>query len=207
MNADSYVTWDLETLRLSYEVPGGWKNVRSFGLAVAVTQDDDGRTRTWFEEEAGDLIEYLERFPLVVGFNNRKFDNVVLSAYGNVSGVDKKSLDLLEDIGASFGRPHPVSLDRLSEVVLGERKLLDDATEAVRLWRSGRPEDRDLVVRYCTRDVELTLENFRFGRKYGYVLVPVDEVRLGKVPLVARVPISWGREGLGRLVHPEPFDG
>jgi hypothetical protein len=28
---------DVETQRLSHEVPGGWANIRAFGLAVAVT--------------------------------------------------------------------------------------------------------------------------------------------------------------------------
>src|ERR1017187_4747835 len=34
---------DIETLRLSTEVPGGWSSIEKFGLAVAVTWDIDGQ--------------------------------------------------------------------------------------------------------------------------------------------------------------------
>ena len=34
------IFFDLETLRLSHEVEGGWSNIAQFGLAVAVTWDD-----------------------------------------------------------------------------------------------------------------------------------------------------------------------
>ena len=34
---------DIETLRLSHEVEGGWANIRQFGVAVAVTWDKDNQ--------------------------------------------------------------------------------------------------------------------------------------------------------------------
>jgi len=33
------IFFDIETLRLSHEVEGGWSNIARFGLAVAVTWD------------------------------------------------------------------------------------------------------------------------------------------------------------------------
>ncbi len=33
------IYFDVETLRLSHEVEGGWSNIARFGLAVAVTWD------------------------------------------------------------------------------------------------------------------------------------------------------------------------
>jgi hypothetical protein len=37
---------DIETLRLSHEVEGGWANIRQFGVAVAVTWDKDNAFRS-----------------------------------------------------------------------------------------------------------------------------------------------------------------
>jgi hypothetical protein len=34
------IFFDIETLRLWYEVEGGWSNITKFGLAVAVTRCD-----------------------------------------------------------------------------------------------------------------------------------------------------------------------
>ena len=39
IDCQTYVVWDVETLRFSWEVPGRWSNPAGFGLAVAVSQD------------------------------------------------------------------------------------------------------------------------------------------------------------------------
>ena len=51
---------DVETQRLAHEVPGGWANIRAFGLSVAVTWDEAHGFRTWFEPDAPRLIAELE---------------------------------------------------------------------------------------------------------------------------------------------------
>lgn len=205
-DTDKYVVWDLETLRFSWEVPGRWNNPAGFGLSVAVTQDRLGFVQTWVEGEAADLIEYLSGFDIVVGFNSRRFDNKVLAAYGDVTNIDTLTVDLLEDISAACGRPNCVSLDRLSETLFGETKLLDDPTDAVRMWRTGRPEDRDYVVRYCQQDVDLTFRAYEFGRRHGFVIVPVPDTVWNDLPLVARVPVQWGEETARPFVQPEHLD-
>ncbi len=203
---ENYVAWDLETLRLSWEVPGRWTNPAGFGLSVAVTQDRMGSVQTWVEGEAAKLIEYLNRFDTVVGFNSRRFDNKVLGAYGDVTVLDMHTVDLLEDISAACGRPNCVSLDRLAECLFGETKLLDDPTDAVRMWRTGRPEDREYVVRYCQQDVDLTFRAYEFGRRNGFVIVPAPDTFWNELPLVARVPVEWGDEIVRPLVQPEALD-
>lgn len=204
--SESYVVWDLETQRFSWEVPGRWSNPAGFGLSVAVTQDGLGSTRTWVESDAPELIDFLGGFDQVVGFNNRRFDNGVLGAYGDVSALNNSTVDLLEDISAAAGRPNCVSLGSLAETLLGETKLLDDPTDAVRMWRGGRPEDREYVVRYCQRDVELTRRAFEFGREYEFVIIPVPDAAWNDLPLVARVPVSWGKAPARPLIEPEPLD-
>lgn len=206
IDCETYVVWDVETLRFSWEVPGRWSNPAGFGLAVAVSQDHLGATRTWVEADAVELIEYLSGYDCVIGFNSRRFDNQVLEKYGDASALDDLTVDLLEDISAAAGRPNCVSLGNLAETLLGETKLLDDPTDAVRMWRGGKPEDRDYVVRYCRRDVELTRRAFEFGRENGFVIIPVPDAAWNDLPLVARVPVDWGEGPAGRLITPEALD-
>ena len=205
-----YVVWDCETLRLSHEVRGGWRNVKDFGLAVAVTIDDRGVTQVWEEPDARRLIDYLATFPRSVGFNSRSFDLTVLSAYGAVDHLHAAALDLLEEIRRFTGPRRGLSLHNIARAMFGAGKSLADGTEAVRLWRTGRPADRARVIEYCTHDVQLTRRILEFGQTYGYVLVPVPDVRHGEPPLAAQIPVTWGREATltegARLVEPEVLD-
>ena len=202
-----YVVWDVETLRLSHEVRGGWRNIKDFGLAVAVTIDDRGVRQVWEEPDAAALIDYLARFPRVVGFNSRRFDLTVLSAYGDVTHLHPPTLDLLESIRRVTGRRKGLSLQNLAHTMFGTGKALSDGTEAVRIWRQGRPEDRQRVIDYCGQDVELTERILKFGVDYGYVLVPVPDMRQGGAPVAAQVPVDWGTASdvtaSDQLVRPE----
>ena len=188
-----YVVWDVETLRLSYEVQGGWSRIRDFGLAVAVTIDDRGVQRSWEEPEAGALIEYLESFPHVVGFNSLRFDCEVMTAYGPVDTLRDRSLDLLAAIQRETGRRRGLSLQNIARTMFGQEKTLEDGTEAVRLWRTGRPEDRQRVIDYCAQDVVLTRRILEFGIAHGYVLAPIPNVKNRGAPVGVQVPVSWGR--------------
>ena len=188
-----YVVWDVETLRLSYEVQGGWSRIRDFGLAVAVTIDDRGVQRSWVESQAGALIEYLEGFPHVVGFNSLRFDCEVMTAYGPVDTLRDRSLDLLAAIQHETGRRRGLSLQNIARTMFGQEKTLEDGTEAVRLWRTGRPEDRQRVIDYCAQDVVLTRRILEFGIAHGYVLAPVPDVNNQGAPVGVQVPVSWGR--------------
>jgi uncharacterized protein YprB with RNaseH-like and TPR domain len=205
-----YVVWDTETLRLSHEVRGGWRNIKDFGLAVAVTIDDRGAREVWQEQDASALIQYLAQYPRIVGFNSRRFDLEVLSAYGPVDHLHQPTLDLLESIRTVTGRRRGLSLQNIAHTMFGASKQLSDGTEAVRLWRSGRPEDRQRVIGYCAEDVALTRRILEFGMEYGYVLVPVPDVRHGGAPVAAQVAVNWGEDGHlagePRLVEPEILD-
>ena len=203
-----YVVWDVETLRLSHEVRGGWRNIKDFGLSVAVTIDDRGVQQSWEEPDAPGLIEYLEGFPHVVGFNSLRFDAEVMSAYGPVDTLRERSLDLLLSIQKVSGRRRGLSLQNIAHTMFGESKTLSDGTESVRLWRTGRPEDRQQVIDYCAQDVALTRRILKFGMAYGYVLAPVPDISQGDAAVAAQVPVTWGElERLSdgpRLIEPEP---
>ncbi len=203
----AYVVWDVETQRLSYEVRGGWRNIKDFGLAVAVTIDDRGVQQSWEEGDAASLIEYLSQFPRVVGFNSRRFDLQVLGAYGAVEHLHEPTLDLLESLQSVTGRRKGMSLQNIAVAMFGESKTLADGTEAVRLWRSGRPEDRARVIEYCAHDVQLTRRILEFGMQYGYVLAPIPDIQQAGATVAAQIAVDWGEvvelQPGRRLVEPE----
>ena len=193
-NDARYVVWDVETLRLSHEVRGGWRNIRNFGLAVAVTIDDRNVQQVWQEPDAAALIEYLGKFARVIGFNSRRFDLTVMSAYGPVDHLQEPTVDILESVSKVTGRRRGLSLQALSKTMFGAGKSLAGGTEAVQLWRSGRPQDRQQVIDYCTQDVLLTQRILEYGIAYGYVLAPIPDMQHGGTPVAMQVPVEWATD-------------
>ena len=189
-----YVVFDLETLYLSHEVRGGWRNIRDFGLAVGVTIDEHGRQHVWQEPDAQDLIDYLAEHPRVVGFNSRRFDLTVLSAYGDVSGAARAVVRRVAGtaIGHGPAQGHAVAGHRRRDVRRGQ--VAERRHRGGPLWRTGRPDDRRRVIDYCAQDVQLTKRILEFGVDNGYVLVPVPNLRRGRSQVPAEVPVAWGRD-------------
>jgi DEAD/DEAH box helicase domain-containing protein len=167
------IFFDIETLRLSHEVEGGWANIARFGLAVAVTWDAQNLFRRWFEPDAAALIAELGQHDRIVSFNGDRFDFEVLGAYQPVRHLRGRSFDLLADLRRRLG--HRISLNDLARETLGNQKT-GDGVEIVQWWRDGRKEE---VCKYCENDVRLLADLMEFGRKNKYVVVdachlPVD---------------------------------
>lgn len=177
---------DTETQRVADEVQGGWDNIRAFGLSVAVTWDASSGFREWYEPDAGRLIGELRAFDRIVTYNGLRFDFAVLSAYGDVRELQKKSLDLLQDLKRRLG--FRVSLQNLAQATLGRAKTAS-GLEAVKWWRSGDPALRQRVVEYCRMDVDILREIVAHGRREGFVKVPSQGREL-------TVYVAWG-EGNG----------
>lgn len=186
-----HVVFDVETLRLSHEVRGGWRNIQEFGLAICVTLDANGVQHVWEEPEASELINYLSTFRCVVGFNSQRFDLTVLSAYADVTALRTTSLDLLKSLHALTGRRKGMSLQHIAYTMFGDCKSLSDSTQATNLWRSGKPCERQRVINYCAQDVALTNRIFEFGINNGYVMVPVPNLKKSEEVTAARVAVSW----------------
>jgi len=168
MPSEIYV--DVETQKLSNEVPGGWR------LAVAVTWDEAHQFRVWFEPDAQPLIAELERFDRIITFNGERFDFAVLSGYGSVGKLYVKSLDIHADLVRKLS--HRVKFESLVQATLGRGKS-GTGDEAVKWWRAGQVEK---VVEYCKRDVQLLCDVVRFGRERGYVMIsPRHVVRVNWV--------------------------
>jgi DEAD/DEAH box helicase domain-containing protein len=167
------IFFDIETLRLSHEVEGGWSNIARFGLAVAVTWDAENRFRRWFEPDVKALIYELGRFARIVSFNGDRFDFEVLRGYHPVGNLVPKSFDLLADLHRRLG--FRIKLDDLARETLGHQKS-GNGLEIVQWWREGRKEE---VCKYCENDVQLLVDLVEFARRKKYVVVnkrqlPVD---------------------------------
>lgn len=158
------LVFDLETQRLASEV-GGWGNIKDMRLALAVTWDLDADAwRTYFEEEAEELIEDLLASEMVIGFNVDRFDLIVMKPYTHKDLKAVRTLDLLRVIRRRLG--FRVSLASLSESNFGDKKSAD-GVQSVRWFREGR---FDLIEEYCRKDVELTGRLYLKGLEEGHLL-------------------------------------
>lgn len=161
------VFFDLETQRLFQEV-GGRQRLDKLGLSAAVTfSEADGGFRTFFEEQAQELIGRLVRAQLVVGFNVLRFDYEVLAGYGPEADrlYAVPTLDILYELEQVL--PFRPGLDALAAATLGAAKSAS-GPDAVRWFREGRLEE---IARYCQHDVELTRRLFEHGLREGSVSV------------------------------------
>ena len=174
----NYGVFDLET-KFSAEEVGGWQNSYKMGISVAVVYDslkDD--FVIYLENEIDKLVEHLFQLDLVVGFNNRRFDNSVLSAYTKRNLNDLVNLDLLEIIHERLG--YRLSLDRLAQITLGCKKSAD-GLQALKWYKQGKIEK---ISSYCKKDVAITRDLMLYGLKHGYFLFR------NKAGKVVRLPID-----------------
>ncbi len=156
--------FDVETQRSAQEV-GGWHRADLMRVSVAVLYESDGDRFTAFTEKTlGAMIERLFALDLVVGFNNKRFDNKVLSAYTDRDLSRLPSFDILEAISTRLG--YRLSLDRLAETTLGVRKD-GDGLQALRWFKQGA---MDKLAEYCRKDVEITRDLFLFGLRQQHLL-------------------------------------
>jgi len=156
------VYYDVET-QLSAEEVGGWGNVRQMRVSIAVSWCEEDSFRTWDERSMSAFISYLSGFDRIVSFNGDGFDSVVLSYYGDVGIIRKKSLDILTDLKRALG--HRLRLDSLATATLGAGKTAD-GLQALKWWKEGKI---DLIARYCQDDVQTLVDLVAFGRKHGFV--------------------------------------
>ncbi len=175
-----WLFFDLETLRGARDV-GGWGNIREMGLALGVVLDGEtGLFRTYFEADAGDLVEDLLAADRVVGFNVDRFDLVVLEAYAGARVHRVRTLDLLAEVRRRLG--FRLSLAHLARETLGAGKSAD-GLQSLAWVAEGR---FDLVEKYCRDDVRITAALWAHGRQEGYVVF-----RSKRTGERVRLPVSW----------------
>lgn len=159
------IVFDVETQYLSHEV-GGWGNIEALRLSVACTFDERRGYQSWWEAQAADLVEELRKADLIVGFNVNAFDFRVLAGYGDTQGFEDRTFDIHDEI---FQQVHlRLGLNTLAVLNLGEAKMAESGTHAVRLWRTGRLEELEA---YCRLDVELTKRLYEHWEAQGVLWV------------------------------------
>ena len=159
-----YGVFDLETQRSAQEV-GGWHMAHRMRVSCGVVYDSGSDTYDVYPEDSMDrLIDHLRRFDLVVGFNSRRFDYRVLSAYSDYDFTQMPTLDLLEAVYNQLG--FRLSLDHLAQQTLGINKT-GSGLDALRWWKQGR---LDQIIEYCRMDVRITRDLYRFAQKNGYLV-------------------------------------
>ena len=170
---------DLETQFSAQEV-GGWHRADLMKISCAVLYDSSvDNYLTFMENEVPQLIERLERFDCIVGFNIKRFDYKVLSGYSTFDFMRLPTLDILEEVHRHLG--YRLSLNHLANVTLGSAKT-GDGLQALRWWKKGKIKE---LVAYCREDVRLTLALFRYGYEQGYLLFS------NKAGQTVRVPVHF----------------
>ncbi len=172
-----YGVFDLETKFSAQEV-GGWSHADRMGMSVGVVYDSalDGYT-TYLENEVPEMIDHLRSLDLVVGFNNKRFDNQVLSAYSQFDLYKIPTIDILEEVYKRLS--YRLSLDRLAEHTLGTHKT-SDGLQALQWYKEGNITE---IVTYCKKDVELTKNLFLHELEHGYLLFKNKAGALVRLPL------------------------
>ncbi len=169
--------FDLETIRSAHDV-GGWNQIERMGMSVGVVYDSSlDQYITYLEPEVDKLIAHLRQLDLVVGFNNKRFDNQVLAGYGAENLHLLPNFDLLEEVSNRLG--HRVKLDNLAHATLGEGKS-GDGMDALRWYREGKIEK---IIEYCQKDVEVTKALFLYALENGHLLFTSKTGQVTQLPL------------------------
>jgi DEAD/DEAH box helicase domain-containing protein len=155
-------------------------------VSVAVIYDSlEGQFFTFEEDALDDLISHLEKADLVVGFNIKRFDYAVLSAYTPKDFKTIPTFDILEDVHKRLG--FRLGLDSLASETLGAGKSAD-GLQALEWFRQGEMEK---LTEYCKQDVAVTRDLFEFGLKEGYLIY-----RSKKEKQRLRLRVDWELEDM-----------
>lgn len=157
-----YLVFDLETQNLVQDV-GGWGHIDKLKISVACAYDSKTNQMLSFRENEIHKLNELCEERLVVGYNIRGFDLIILKAYG----LDLEKLDvfdLMYDV-QTLTRQKFLKLETLAQGTLNAGKSADGLM-AVEWWKQG---EIDKIIQYCQQDVQVTKDIFEFGRKNGFV--------------------------------------
>jgi DEAD/DEAH box helicase domain-containing protein len=170
------VVYDLETQLSATEV-GGWQNIHLMRVAIGVIYErKTGEYLVYHEEDTDALIARLEAAELVVGYNNIRFDNTVLTAYTDHDLRGMNNLDLLAEISNRHG--FRMKLDALAQATLNAKKSAD-GLQSLQWWKEG---EVDKIIEYCKMDVEVTWKLFEYICEHGYALLD-RHGELAKLPV------------------------
>ena len=141
----------------------------------------DKRIQTVQEEDLHLFFNDVREAHLIVGFNTKGFDNIIMKRYdhNNVLGTSNH-FDMMEECVAVLG--HRVSLDSIAKASLDRKKMAHSSIAPI-LWQQGRFQE---LTQYLIRDIEITRDIFIKGcndnqltfqsKVAPYSVLPIDTV-------------------------------
>lgn len=157
-----YLVVDLETQNLVQDV-GGWGHIDKLKISVACAYDSKTNEYLTFRENEIEKLNDLCEERLVIGYNIRGFDLIILQAYGLT--LEKLDVfDIMYDV-QTLTRQKFLKLETIAQGTLNVGKSADGLM-AVEWWKSG---EMDKIIQYCKQDVQVTKDIFEHGRKQGHV--------------------------------------
>ncbi|MBU1612634.1 MAG: DEAD/DEAH box helicase [Proteobacteria bacterium] len=176
---ERYGVLDIETRRSAAEV-GGWNRANRMGVSIAVLYDSATDEFIDYEEhQIHELVDKLNEFELIIGFNIIRFDYLVLSGLSDFNFRSLPTLDLLGYIHERQG--FRIKLDTLAQATLDAAKSAD-GLQALEWWKEGR---LDLITEYCRQDVAVTRDLYLHGVTEGCVYYT------NKAGQKVRMPVDW----------------
>jgi DEAD/DEAH box helicase domain-containing protein len=153
------IVYDIETKETFQEV--GSRDPRKLHISmIGAYSYNDRQLYSFTEDELGKFWRMLENCSLLIGFNNKGFDDQVVSAY--FAEIDKvPKFDILEEVYKNLG--FRVKLDNIAHATLGVGKS-GDGLKAIQLYREGKIEE---LRAYCLDDVKITQQIYDYGRQTG----------------------------------------
>ncbi len=181
-----YLSFDIETKNLSYEI-GGWGNTHLFKVACVTTWDGnkgviyvdeplenlkkgtDVEIKT-LRELKFDLDDHFQKGGILIGHNINAFDLPVLRDSMDIYIVRKYLEDKSNrciDTSAYLLKEHGkrIHLDNLVKCSIGDQKNMSSIDSVVK-WKAG---EYDEVVDYCLKDSQLTYNLWKYGQENGIV--------------------------------------
>lgn len=166
----------------------GWGDHANMGISVIGAYDyQDQRYRVFCEDNITEFYDICEE-RLLVGFNNKGFDDKVLSCRFPNEYKDKfltlPRYDILAEIRAALGAGNFVKgygLDPVCEKNFGIKKTGNGALAPV-LWQQGR---RGQTIDYCLNDVYMTKRLFDKIVHESFIVDPTNNH-----PIQMRLPIE-----------------
>jgi DEAD/DEAH box helicase domain-containing protein len=150
------------------------------GVSCAVLYDSQSeKFHDYTQDQVPALCDHLVQLDRVVGFNLIKFDYKVLAGLSDFHFHGLPTLDILVIVHETLG--YRLSLDHLAQNTLGAQKSADGLM-ALKWWQQG---EMDKIIDYCTQDVRVTRDLYRFGRDNRFL------VFRNKAGHQVRVPVSW----------------
>ena len=157
------IVFDIETRNVFADV--GKNDPALLDIALVAIHDSETDTySSYLEEELGKLWPIIERADMLIGFNSDHFDIPLLNKYypGDLTKI--KSLDILKEIRATYGRR--MKLDQLAEGTLGTKKS-GHGLDAILWWKQGEIEK---IRTYCIDDVRITKELYDYAREHNKLI-------------------------------------